>query len=109
MCFKRDVHPVIAYGIVCSSSWPVELICLAVQGLAVGALFGNPIFLGAAAGVIISFTDRIFTPYINQFSPGRSYNYMGLPVGLKNIALAGASMLTAAAVLKVAVVALALI
>jgi hypothetical protein len=99
------VQPESAYGILRSSNLPLDALCLAIQGLAIGALFGNPI-LGATAGFIISMTDRIFTPLINQCLPGSSYNVMGLPLGLKNIVLAGASMLTA---IKVAGLILAII
>ncbi|WP_213157032.1 hypothetical protein [Parachlamydia sp. AcF125] len=87
---------------------PVNTVCLAVQGLALRVLFDNPI-LGSAARVILSFRDSLSAPFINRFFSGICYNFMSLPLELKNMALAEASILTAIGVLKVALLILAVI
>jgi hypothetical protein len=56
--------------------------------------------MGAAQGAVISLTDRLFSPVINNTLPGNSYSFMGLPLGLKNIVLAAASVLTSFVILK---------
>jgi hypothetical protein len=95
-----NVHPNSAYGILRSPLLPADALCLAVQGLALGILFGNPL-LGCVAGAISSLTDRVFAPFINQSFPGNSTNVMGVPLGLKNATLAGASIATAILIARV--------
>lgn len=100
----RNVQPSFAYGILRSSSLPMDMICLAVQGAALGVLFSNPM-LGAAIGGIMSLTDRALAPIVNQLPFGRSYAVMGLPLGIKNTALFGGSLLLTLAILKAITVA----
>lgn len=87
-----------AYGILRSSFLPIDAAFLAVQGAALGLLFGNPM-LGAMSGIMISVTDRLFSPIIN-FLPGNSYSLIGLPLGFKNIVLASASVLASIVITK---------
>src|SRR5689334_8331651 len=89
-----NVHPASAYGILRSPLLPADALCLAIQGLALGVLFGNPL-LGCIAGAVTSLMDRVFAPFINQNFPGNSTNIMGLPLGIKNATLAGVSIVTA--------------
>jgi hypothetical protein len=97
----ENVQPHFAYGVVRSTFLPLDAAFLAVQGFVLGALFGNPI-LGAKMGAMMACTDRGFSPFINQFVPGRCHQTMSLPLGTKNITLAGASIATAHVLLKLA-------
>ena len=65
------------FTLTCST---IDAICLAIQGAALGLLFGKPA-LGAVAGAIVSLTDRIFAPLINEFLPGTRFSSDGFSFG----------------------------
>lgn len=102
LTITKRLDPLSAYGLVRSPNKILDACLLSSQGYLVGHLFGNP-RAGACVGCIMSVTNRYFYTTIEKYLPSyRCYQGMGLPLGLKNIALMGSSLLASGTIFKVA-------
>jgi hypothetical protein len=83
---STHVQLIFAYGFLRSSSTALDALCLAVQGAALGILFGYPM-TGCFIGAVMALSDRILIPLVNKL-PGRSSTLVSFPIGVKNVSLA---------------------